>query len=99
MDPVSLQIISKRKLNELSDTSQAESSYIFQITPSTIAVGSYCKGKTEPFESSVPSLHLISGNFFDPNASLNSLYFHMPMVRVFNPDKPPVFRFSYLPER
>lgn len=94
-----MEIRMKRKIVELSDRTRAESTHILQITPDLLAVGSFCKAPSDPFEDSVPIMHLLYGNFLDPYANLKIYGYNMSLKSRLSPDHPPVFRFTYIKER
>lgn len=99
IDPLNVQIVSRRKIVELETTSTIISIQMMQISPKIMVIGSLTKSLQDPIENSVPYLLLLSGDLLDPNAGFNRVDFKMHLSQAIKPERLPDFRFHYVKER
>lgn len=99
IDPGNAQIIGRRKIEELKNSSQIISIQMMQIDPNILLIGSLFKEPDEKIERSTPYLLILFGDLMDPQAKLNFLPFEMNCSQIINSKRLPNFCFHYVRER
>ena len=101
IDPLSAQILFKRRITELGSSSEIIPAQMMQVTSDIMAIGCLCKPSQEQIEDSTPYLLILTGNLLDSQAKMDLKTFPMTLERnrKINPENPPDFRFHYVQER
>jgi len=101
IDPMNVQIVSKRKIDDLQTTFTTFPTQMMQITPNITVIGSLCKSRPYPYEDFVPYLLILAGDLLDPNARFNIVPLKMHLSQRVDLDKLADirFHFHYVKER
>jgi len=101
IDPLNVQILFKRRINELGISSDMIPTQMMQVTSNIMVIGCLCKSSQEQIEDSTPYLLILTGDLLNPEAKmdLKSSSMISGQIRKINPEKLPDFRFHYVKER
>ncbi len=95
LDPLSVKVLSKRKIDEFGNISHMIPTQMMQLTSEIMVIGSICKDPEGQIENSTPYLLVLCGDLLDAQSKLSFTPFQMSL----SPEKMPDFRFHYVKER